>query len=407
MRRSNSSSSNGSGNSQQQQQQKQPVIGLGARISQNIEMAKKGYEQLVHAIIRPPRAHYKMEQLGPAHFSFLGRRYQRDDVELLSSNTTQNHSAANNIDGGDKPTCSFLKMQVSIWTRVDETDTTNDDNDTTQKYPKDKHYLNNDDDDEHENGTENDSSDEQSTNTKNNNNHKKKKKKINTMVVYLHGNASARVEVVPSLSFLLGQVGVFGVVGVDFTGSGKSDGDYVSLGYYEKVDLDCLLQHLQRVYGQGNGNNESDQELEVVLWGRSMGASTALMYAGQNDNNNNNNNTTRSTIAVKKNNSNSTININNNSYNNNKEESVITSKDSGRNEENKRVSYVVTDEGYGPDDLSSTHGHEAYKGGYVIADKIPFSTSILNLTKKPGTISITNQVNQFTRNYRCSPNMPL
>ncbi|OEU08727.1 alpha/beta-hydrolase, partial [Fragilariopsis cylindrus CCMP1102] len=91
------------------------------------------------------------------------------------------------------------------------------------------------------------------------------------MIVYLHGNASARVEVVPNLSFLLGQVGVFGVVGVDFTGSGKSDGDYVSLGYYERTDLDCVVQHLQRVYG--NGNNE------IVIWGRSMGASAALMYA--------------------------------------------------------------------------------------------------------------------------------
>lgn len=36
---------------------------------------------------------------------------------------------------------------------------------------------------------------------------------------------------------------------------------------------------------------------------------------------------------------------------------------------------------------------KAYKGGYVIADEVPFSTSMLNLTKKPGTISITNQVN--------------
>ena len=237
---------------------------------------KYSYEQLVHAIIRPPRAQYKMEQLGPSQFTFLGRRYQRDDVELLSSNTTQNHSAANNIDGGDKPTCSFLKMQVSIWTRVEETTSSMD---TSHKHLKDQHYLNNDccDEDENENTNDNDNDhdddriDTHSTwknnNNKNNNNtNKKKKKKINTMVVYLHGNASARVEVVPSLSFLLGQVGVSGVVGVDFTGSGKSEGDYVSLGYYEKVDLDCLLQYLQRVYGNGNGTND-DQELEVVLWG--------------------------------------------------------------------------------------------------------------------------------------------
>lgn len=64
-------------------------ISLGARISQNIEMAKKGYEQLVHAIIRPPRAKYKMEQLGPPEFIFLQQRFRRDDVELLSSNVAK------------------------------------------------------------------------------------------------------------------------------------------------------------------------------------------------------------------------------------------------------------------------------------------------------------------------------
>ena len=92
------------------------------------------------------------------------------------------------------------------------------------------------------------------------------------MIIYLHGNASARVEVLPQLSFLLAS-GVFGVVSIDFTGSGLSDGDYVSLGYFERYDLECILQHLQHTY---RGSN-----LEIVLWGRSMGASTALMHASE------------------------------------------------------------------------------------------------------------------------------
>jgi hypothetical protein len=209
------------------------------------------YEQLVHAIIRPPRATYRMDQLGPTNFTFLGQQFQREDVELLSSNTTHNHSKANNLDGGDMPTCSFLRMQVSIWTRVGGDNNGNDDDDNAGS-----------DDDKHK----------QSEN-ENENNTKKKKK--NTMIVYLHGNASARVEVVPNLSFLLGQVGVFGVVGVDFTGSGKSDGEYVSLGYYERTDLDCVIQHLQRVYGSKGsgsnygsiGNDDNDNELEIIIWG--------------------------------------------------------------------------------------------------------------------------------------------
>ena len=183
-------------------------------IQQNYYIFRR-YEQLVHAIIRPPRANYTIDQLGPAEFTFLDRRYRRDDIEILSSNICQNNSAANNSEGGATPTCSFLTIQASIWTRVDDDHGTN--------------YYDN-------YGADGD----QKTRTASN-------KQKNTFVVYLHGNASARVEVIPNLSFLLGKVGVFGVVGLDFTGSGKSDGDYVSLGYYERVDLDCLLLHPSNV----------------------------------------------------------------------------------------------------------------------------------------------------------------
>ncbi|VEU41640.1 unnamed protein product [Pseudo-nitzschia multistriata] len=251
----NSSRSRSDGSMEQQA----PRIGLGARISQNIEMAKKGYEQLVHAIIRPPRAKYNMDQLGPPDFTFLGQRYRRDDVELLSSNVATNEPVEGektNAEGGATPTCSFLKMQASIWTRVGEQG-------DPDPYSSCNHRGTQA---SGENGEEDEPSESDGPSPG----------KKRTMVVYLHGNASARVEVVPNLSFLLGQVGVFGVVGVDFTGSGKSDGDYVSLGYYERVDLECLIQYLKSVYGGPDGD-----DLELILWGRSMGASTALMHAGK------------------------------------------------------------------------------------------------------------------------------
>jgi pimeloyl-ACP methyl ester carboxylesterase len=210
----------------QQPKQKQ---GLLARIGSGIEMAQQGYEQLVHAIIRPPRADkYTVSQLGPSEFTFLNQRFRREDVELTTKNTT--HKPDDNNDDEEwqpRP----LKMKASIWTRV-----------------------------------ENDNLDEKKQSDDNNINDNKKK----TMVVYLHGNASARLEVLPQLSFLLAQ-GIFGVASLDFTGSGQSDGDYVSLGYYERYDLEAMLQHLQQTYGN----------LEIVLWGRSMGASTALMHASQ------------------------------------------------------------------------------------------------------------------------------
>jgi pimeloyl-ACP methyl ester carboxylesterase len=90
------------------------------------------------------------------------------------------------------------------------------------------------------------------------------------VVIYLHGNASARLEVIPQLSYLL-SLGV-AVFAFDFAGSGKSDGDYVSLGYFEREDLSCIVAHLRA----------TNVVSTVALWGRSMGAATALMF-GERD----------------------------------------------------------------------------------------------------------------------------
>jgi hypothetical protein len=190
-----------------------------------------------------------MDMLGPAEFTFLGQRFRRDDVELLSSNVSTNAPAdgEGNLEGGGTPTCSFLKMKASIWTRMSEKVGAS----SPSPYSPTRPTLSREG-----NGVDGDFPPSTS------HRHIRPKRTKHTMVVYLHGNASARVEVVPNLSFLLAQVGVFGVVGLDFTGSGKSDGDYVSLGYYERVDLECLLQYLKRVYGGPDGT-----DLEIIIWG--------------------------------------------------------------------------------------------------------------------------------------------
>lgn len=82
----------------------------------------------------------------------------------------------------------------------------------------------------------------------------------------MHGNSSARVEVIPQLSYLL-SLGL-AVFSFDFAGSGKSDGEYVSLGYYEREDLMCVIAHLRA----------TNVVSTIALWGRSMGAATALMH---------------------------------------------------------------------------------------------------------------------------------
>jgi dipeptidyl aminopeptidase/acylaminoacyl peptidase len=86
------------------------------------------------------------------------------------------------------------------------------------------------------------------------------------VVIYMHGNSSARVEVIPQLSYLL-SLGL-AVFAFDFAGSGKSDGDFVSLGYYEREDLSCIVAHLRA----------TNVVSTIALWGRSMGAATALMF---------------------------------------------------------------------------------------------------------------------------------
>jgi hypothetical protein len=84
-------------------------------------------------------------------------------------------------------------------------------------------------------------------------------------VVYLHGNASSQLEgqfLVPNLC----PHGIF-VFCWDFAGSGCSGGDYVSLGWYEREDTEFLLNVLIKSFQFG----------PFILWGRSMGAATALL----------------------------------------------------------------------------------------------------------------------------------
>lgn len=58
----------------------------------------------------------------------------------------------------------------------------------------------------------------------------------------------------------------------DFAGCGLSEGPYISLGYYERDDVDFVFKYLRQL-----GTVSS-----IGIWGRSMGAVTALMYADTN-----------------------------------------------------------------------------------------------------------------------------
>ena len=127
------------------------------------QMIKHGYNELVNAIIRPPRCNYEMSQLGPQHFDFGGKQFERVDFELLNQRG--------------------LRVLCSMW----------------QPTAASRHNA------------------------------------VLPCVIYMHGNSSARVEALAQLSLVL-SLGAT-LVSFDFCGSGQSDGNYVSLGFFEKDDL--------------------------------------------------------------------------------------------------------------------------------------------------------------------------
>ena len=88
-------------------------------------------------------------------------------------------------------------------------------------------------------------------------------------VIYLHGNSGSRCDATEAIRLLLpARITVFAV---DLGGSGMSEGEYVTLGVRETKDVECIVNHLR------------DQGLtsKIGLWGTSMGAVTAIMYANR------------------------------------------------------------------------------------------------------------------------------
>lgn len=57
----------------------------------------------------------------------------------------------------------------------------------------------------------------------------------------------------------------------DFSGCGLSEGEYISLGVHESDDLEVVVNYLRN----------SGKVSQIGLWGRSMGAVTALLYGAK------------------------------------------------------------------------------------------------------------------------------
>ncbi|CAD8204492.1 unnamed protein product [Paramecium pentaurelia] len=92
-------------------------------------------------------------------------------------------------------------------------------------------------------------------------------------MIYLHGNSSSRVEALTIVEYLLPNN--IAVCGIDLSGSGQSQGEYISLGYYESRDANDLYEYLRL---------KKPFITQIGLWGRSMGSVTAIIAATLNQN---------------------------------------------------------------------------------------------------------------------------
>ena len=59
-------------------------------------------------------------------------------------------------------------------------------------------------------------------------------------VIYLHGNSSGRPETLPIVDLMI-PLGV-SVFTFDFAGCGMSEGEYISLGWHERDDLELVIE---------------------------------------------------------------------------------------------------------------------------------------------------------------------
>jgi fermentation-respiration switch protein FrsA (DUF1100 family) len=89
-------------------------------------------------------------------------------------------------------------------------------------------------------------------------------------VIYCHSHNGCRLQGLYLKDYFLASNTAF--CSFDYTAAGKSSGQYVTLGWYETFDIDCVVKHLL----------STNKINRVALWGRSMGASSILFYTSLN-----------------------------------------------------------------------------------------------------------------------------
>lgn len=86
---------------------------------------------------------------------------------------------------------------------------------------------------------------------------------LSPCIVYCHGNGGNKIDIIEIFQYLLYDFNIFSF---DFSGAGNSEGKYVTLGYFEKNDVESVVHFL----------NKELNISKIILYGRSMGAVSAL-----------------------------------------------------------------------------------------------------------------------------------
>lgn len=91
----------------------------------------------------------------------------------------------------------------------------------------------------------------------------------NKWVITVHGYTSQGIKMAPYARNFY-EMG-YNVIVPDLRGHGQSEGDYIGMGWDERLDIIDLIHHII----------ENDQDAEIVLFGVSMGAATVMNVSGE------------------------------------------------------------------------------------------------------------------------------
>lgn len=92
---------------------------------------------------------------------------------------------------------------------------------------------------------------------------------VNT-ILYLHGNGGSKLECLGFTPLICKND--LCIIGFDFVGCGNSDSGFLTYGINESKDAELVIKEAQQYFKIN----------KLIVWGRSMGAATAILFAEKN-----------------------------------------------------------------------------------------------------------------------------